>query len=433
MGKILAMLLICVLLGEQCATVTKVWLPNTNYGNTANWDKRRVPCSSDHVQLNQGKALAVSVRSVHTLKSLSLPVDGEVIFYHGAELHFADALNSDSDTPEFCRDSGDIHFVATVQDWYKPSNWQDDTLKAISNVILHIDNVPCIHDTVIFPKENSFLVKSSNPIKVAAIVLNGQRQSSKSFKDFCTSEPGSLQFNLTDFADITSVNCKDQTGCTCGNLKFAETICSHVKCKEPACSEPFKPEGSCCDICGTLLKLNVGENFNMDRYRDLVMNISLTEYDGVSLGTSKTEKGFVQMVLTDEENGRKAQMAAQNLREMITSEKAFGVASTQVLAQSSIKVTVAKQTGKPKSSLIIPLAVGLSILLLFILIAVLFLIFRRNKKKQSCTFAPVILDDHLEMDELDSLQNSPKACDEFSDKAVFAVNNPLYESATEWK
>ena len=44
-------------------------------------------------------------------------------------------------------------------------------------------------------------------------------------------------------------------------------------------------------------------------------------------------------------------------------------------------------------------------------------------RKQSRTFVPVILDDRMEMDELDSLQNSPKACDEFSDKAVVRSYN----------
>ena len=35
----------------------------------------------------------------------------------------------------------------------------------------------------------------------------------------------------------------------------------------------------------------------------LIYVLFFQEYDGVSLGTSKTEKGFVQMVLTDDENG----------------------------------------------------------------------------------------------------------------------------------
>ena len=51
----------------------------------------------------------------------------------------------------FFKDSGDIHFVASVQDWYSPYNWQDVTLPS-SEIILHTDNVPCVHDTVIFPQ-----------------------------------------------------------------------------------------------------------------------------------------------------------------------------------------------------------------------------------------------------------------------------------------
>ena len=44
-------------------------------------------------------------------------------------------------------------------------------------------------------------------------------QSSKSFKDFYSSESGGLQFNFTESADITAVECNDLTGCACGNWK----------------------------------------------------------------------------------------------------------------------------------------------------------------------------------------------------------------------
>lgn len=56
-------------------------------------------------------------------------------------------------------DSGDIHFLASVQNWYNPYSWQEVTVNrqaltmsssAVS--ILHADNVPCTHDTVIFPQ-----------------------------------------------------------------------------------------------------------------------------------------------------------------------------------------------------------------------------------------------------------------------------------------
>ena len=56
-------------------------------------------------------------------------------------------------------DSGDIHFVASVKNWYNPYNWQEITLNkqaftASSVPILQADNIPCAHDTVIFPQVN---------------------------------------------------------------------------------------------------------------------------------------------------------------------------------------------------------------------------------------------------------------------------------------
>ena len=38
--------------GNQCLAVTKQWLPNTNFDNPANWNKGRVPCAKDRVQLH---------------------------------------------------------------------------------------------------------------------------------------------------------------------------------------------------------------------------------------------------------------------------------------------------------------------------------------------------------------------------------------------
>ena len=49
-------------------------------------------------------------------------------------------------------------------------------------------------------------------------------QSSKTFKDFYSSESGSLQFNFAESPDITAVECSDQTGCTCGNLKVYQLV-----------------------------------------------------------------------------------------------------------------------------------------------------------------------------------------------------------------
>ena len=49
------------------------------------------------------------------------------------------------------QDLGDIHFLASVQDWYNPYSWQEFASLA-SSIILHTDNVPCVHDTAVFPQ-----------------------------------------------------------------------------------------------------------------------------------------------------------------------------------------------------------------------------------------------------------------------------------------
>lgn len=435
----LVWLLTCLLLGKQCLGVTKKWLPNTNFNNPANWNKGRVPCDGDNVQFDRSnKPLAISLRSSHTIKSLSLSMNGEVFFYDGAELSFSD-IDQDLNA---CQDPGDLHFLASVQNWYNPYNWEEVTLEkraltASSVSILHADNVPCVHDTVVFPQGSSFLVKSDLPIKVASVELFGKVQSTASFKDFYSSDSGSLQFNFTGSkADITATQCDDQTGCPCGYWKFAETICSHVTCKTPGCSDPFKPEGSCCPLCGSLLKLSLGKDFKMDDYRALLYNVSRKEYEGVTVATSRTEGDFVQVVLTDQENGKKAQIAAEHLKELMTTEKAFNVIGTEVLEQSDYNAVAGKKTGKPKNSLIIPLAVGLTLLFLF-LVLVIFLICRRTQRMRHLSF-PLVVEDDLELAVIDCTQDIGKGDPELREKGLdidsnhgqLAMENPLYESTT---
>lgn len=421
----------CLLLGNQCLAVTKQWLPNTNFDNPANWNKGRVPCAKDRVQLHGNKPVSVSLRSSHIISTLSLPMNGEVLFYEGAELSFSEEVSTD------CEDPGDIHFVASIQNWFNPYNWQQigvnkESFRSSPVSILHTDNVPCVHDTVVFPQASSFMVKSVLPVRVAAVELLGEAQNSISFKDFYNSASGSMQFNFIGPTNITAVQCDDRTGCACGYWKFAETICSHVKCEEPICTGAFRPEGSCCDVCGTLLGLDLEQDFTMNDFKHRLANFSQTEYEGVSVATSKTESNFVQVLLIDQEGGNGAQKAAEQLKEVLISDKSFNVADVWVLEQSGDKAIAEK----PENSLIIPLAVGLCLLFLF-LVAVIFLICSCTKR-QSYPFVTVA-DGDIELTNIGNNQAVDyKENGELGEKqssgqdasGEMTMENPLYESST---
>ena len=52
----------CLILpGKHCSAVRKQWLPNTNYNNPTNWNKGRVPCDGDNVQLDRVRALIYTI------------------------------------------------------------------------------------------------------------------------------------------------------------------------------------------------------------------------------------------------------------------------------------------------------------------------------------------------------------------------------------
>lgn len=156
------------------------------------------------------------------------------------------------------------------------------------------------------------------------------------------------------------------------------------------------------------------------------------------MATSKTEANFVQVVLNDCEGGNKAQMAAEHLKEVLILDKSFNVAGTEVLEQSGTKAVAGKKTEKQENSLIIPLAVGLSLLFLFLVVAI-FQICRRTKR-QSPSFATMMGDDL----ELTGISNSASQTVDYKDNGELrkkqlasqkdscemSMENPLYESST---
>ena len=65
--------------GKQCLAVTKQWLPDTNFNNPANWNKGRVPCDGDNVQLARVSAVIYVdlVKRSLSLESNRKPVPGQ--------------------------------------------------------------------------------------------------------------------------------------------------------------------------------------------------------------------------------------------------------------------------------------------------------------------------------------------------------------------
>ncbi|XP_031570301.1 protein amnionless-like [Actinia tenebrosa] len=275
----------------------KTWIPNTNWNNGENWASGRVPCPLQDVQLGNpqnSSPLSIALTGQNALKSLSLPMNGELIFHKDAELTFYQDREVVLDK---CTAKGNIQFIASVPKmWYNPNNWKvtDNDGNPVlndANAIIHLEKVPCQHDQVLFPKDSSFNVASTKPITVASLTINGKSYSQSSFKEFLSGDSGAMQFHLSiSSMQLTGQICNDPKGCLCNTNQEKTTICNHVTCVVPLCNDPLEPIGSCCTYCGAVMMVKPGASFRLEDFKSKILSlkakfkpVSLAEKNGVEL------------------------------------------------------------------------------------------------------------------------------------------------------
>ncbi|EDO27167.1 predicted protein, partial [Nematostella vectensis] len=92
-----------------------------------------------------------------------------------------------------------------------------------------------------------------------------------------------------------------------------DKVCKFVSCEPTRCDSPLDPDGSCCSVCGALIKLKYTEGFKLRDFKKKVLKIfsegnndknrrALKEDTSVELSISRIEGDQVQVVLTDNEN-----------------------------------------------------------------------------------------------------------------------------------
>ena len=141
--------------------------------------------------------------------------------------------------------------------WLDPGNW-----RPVSDVtpLPHSDQVPCQHDTAVFPPDMTYKVSiRDHDINVARVSVNNKNLDTVQLRSMFLSQVGSRMFNVTRRVQVTNDHCRDRTGCQCGTDHLYDTICSYAggdKCQETKCSSPLKPAGHCCyNYCGAVINI----------------------------------------------------------------------------------------------------------------------------------------------------------------------------------
>lgn len=310
----------------------KQWIPDTNYENKTNWDKGAVPCGNDRVEFLAHRKVSVFVETVHAVKEMRLPVDGEFLLNPGAGFYTVSGKDPSCGagvTAKF-RDSEPLL-------WYDPALWQaavtlDDLRSGDLLFSVHEESVPCQHDDVVFKAGTSFRVDTSSSgatIPVKSVSLLGKTfDSAPDFSQHLHSQLGQLQFHGSSSITVGAAGCQDPSGCDCGNSVNHQRICQTVTCAPAGCQRPLRPVGHCCDICGAIVTVSYADGFSLQTYRQRLRHLFLStpQYKSLQLGVSKVFKSRrvvgvipfglaaeIQVVVLDGDRGALAESLARDI------------------------------------------------------------------------------------------------------------------------
>ncbi|NWW53063.1 AMNLS protein, partial [Pedionomus torquatus] len=327
--------LVPLLLPAAATAVYKQWIPNTNFETSSNWDKGRVPCASDVVHFEKDKVISVFVGSPHALTDMYLPLNGEFMLASGAGF-----AAFDGSWDPGCDSGATVSFADAEQHaWFDPTLWQPVSPHReleLGGRIFSVDEerVPCRYDDVIFQPKTSFRVNvdsSQRVIHLRSISLMGQEfNSPEAWAGYLGGPSAPLQFHGNGTLQVTGTDCPDKTGCACGNAPDGHRICAALggQCPELTCQKPLQPLGHCCEVCGATINLDFTPDFDLQKYRDRVVQALLNQpkYSGVRMAISKVHKAqtfmgiipksstpLIQIVLIDDEVGAKTGTTAEQL------------------------------------------------------------------------------------------------------------------------
>ncbi|XP_043413000.1 protein amnionless [Prionailurus bengalensis] len=291
LGRALLWLQLCAM----TRAAYKLWVPNTNFEVTTNWSQNRTPCAGAAVVFPADKMVSVLVREGHSISDMLLPRDGEFVLDSGAGFGAADA-GRDPD----CGAAAPALFLDPDRfSWHDPRLWRSGgAARGLFSV--DAERVPCRHDDVVFPPDASFRVglgPGVGPVRVRSVWALGQTFTrDEDLAAFLASPAGRLRFHGPGALSVGAEACADPSGCVCGNAEVQPWICAALlrplggRCPPAACRDALRPEGQCCDLCGAIVSLTHGPNFDIERYRTRLLRGFLPQYQGLQMAVSKVPR-----------------------------------------------------------------------------------------------------------------------------------------------
>ncbi|KAB1278230.1 Protein amnionless [Camelus dromedarius] len=311
---VLGLLLLWLQLCALTRASYKLWVPNTDFDDAANWSQNRTPCAGAAVQFPADKMVSVLVREGHSISDMPPRPEPSSLSQRlrppvplrttplGRPPHLPILSSALRGQPlDDSRGASALFLDPDRFSWHDPHLWRTgDAARGLFSV--DAERVPCRHDDVVFPSNASFRVglgPGVGNVRVYSVRALGQTFTrDEDLAAFLASRAGRLRFHGFGALSVGPDACDDPSGCVCGNAEVLPWICAALlqplggRCPQAACQDALRPEGQCCDLCGAIVSLTHGPTFDLERYRARLLHtfLALPQYQGLQMAVSKVPR-----------------------------------------------------------------------------------------------------------------------------------------------
>lgn len=251
-----------------------IWMQRTNIGVANNWVDNEIPCASDSLLFPETSYDLIKL-SNFSMKEIILPKSGGFILDTQTTLQFREKDSK-------CKVNDTKAFKRVIQTpWLLTNNWisardvsDSEIVEFYNKATPHDERVPCDNDEIIFPINNSYVVdlQSAPILSFKSIAIDGRQMTTTEFSEFLKSAFGQLSFKNNDNTLFVDSSCNDENKCVCHDKSdsLREQLCDNERSgceKTPTCTDPIKPIGHCCSICGALFQMQLVSSFNLKTFK----------------------------------------------------------------------------------------------------------------------------------------------------------------------
>ncbi|XP_073822365.1 amnion associated transmembrane protein [Musca autumnalis] len=263
-----AICLLCLIINNYCLA-TKWLIDNPGLDNPAAWIDEYLPCSREQVIFPESYQALLPLPAKVDVGGFVLPRDGAIFLQRESTI----TLEGDSKLRKCDKGKAQLKEPETRK-WFDPKTWRSLNAVAANKAIPDMERVPCNNESVVIQSNGPLSLDLENVayLRMGQMSFAGSLLSRDYLRELLYNDLG--QFLFKNQAGVTvEYYHHDVCGCHKDFNNFGEPICHNMveACERPHCLVPVMPYGSCCAICGAVIKFQV--EFCEDRRFQILENI----------------------------------------------------------------------------------------------------------------------------------------------------------------